>query len=186
MLVAVVQPLSVACYTSTYCFNLARCCLIHNKVLALVLCIVSAQSLVDGSCLTNLLVAWQLSLYTVYSSPTTTTILRPFVQDYPVPEETFTHTYPDHQPSFISFLHMLRSMMSFPFNLCAWQSFCATSAQVLFGLPLGLAPSTSCSIHFFTQLLPYFYNTCPYHHNMFCCSTEIMSSNPRVAWWCSG
>jgi len=35
------------------------------------------------------------------------------VQDYlsePVPEETFTHTYPDHQRSFISILHLLRSI----------------------------------------------------------------------------
>jgi len=49
--------------------------------------------------------------------------------------------------------------------------------QVFFGLPLGLAPSTSYSIHFFTQSLSSFRNTCPYHRNLFCCSIEIMSSN---------
>jgi len=48
------------------------------------------------------LVSSELCPYTT----TTTTILWPFVWDYPhepVPEETFTHTYPDHQPSFINF-----------------------------------------------------------------------------------
>jgi len=53
-----------------------------------------------------------------------------------------THTNPDHQPSFISFLHLLRSIASLLFNLRAWQSFCRTYLQVLFGQPLGLAPST--------------------------------------------
>jgi len=39
--------------------------------------------------------------------------------------------------------------------------FCTIFVQVLFGLPLGLAPSTSYSIHFFTQSLSSFHNTCP-------------------------
>jgi len=42
-------------------------------------------------------------------------------------------------------------------------------------------PSTSCSIHFFTQSLSSLRNTGPYHHNLFCCSTEIMSSNPGLS-----
>jgi len=52
--------------------------------------------------------------------------LWPFVRDYPgesVPEETFTYTYPDHQPSFISFLNLLWFIASSLFNLCGWQSF---------------------------------------------------------------
>ena len=60
-------------------------------------------------------------------------------------------TYPDHQPSFISFFHLLWSITSSLFNVCDWQSFCTTSVQVLFGLPLGLEPSTSYLMHFFTQ-----------------------------------
>ena len=44
-----------------------------------------------------------------------------------------------HQSSFISFIHLLQSIASVPFNLRAWQSFCTTSLQVLFGLPLGLS-----------------------------------------------
>ena len=62
-----------------------------------------------------------------------------------------------------------------PIPLIAWQSFCTTSLQVLFGLPLGLEPSTSYSIHFFIQLVSSFHNTCPYHHSLFCCSTKIIS-----------
>jgi len=37
------------------------------------------------------------------------------------------------------------------------------------------------SIHFFTQSLSSFRNTCSYHRNLFCCSTEIMSSNPSLS-----
>jgi len=42
------------------------------------------------------------------------------------------------------------------------------------GLLIGLEPCTLYSIHFFTQSLSSFCNTCPYHHNLFCCSTEIV------------
>ena len=52
------------------------------------------------------------------------------------------------------------------------------SLQVFFGLSLDMAPSTSCCIHFFTQSLSSFHSTCPYIGNLFCCTTEIMSSNP--------
>jgi len=41
-----------------------------------------------------------------------------------------------------------------------------------------LEPSTSYSIHFFTQSLSSLNNKCLYHHNLFCCSTEIVSSTP--------
>jgi len=45
------------------------------------------------------------------------------------------------------------------FNLCAWQSFCTTSFQVSFGLPLCQAPCHSYSIRFFTQSLSSFRST---------------------------
>jgi len=57
---------------------------------------------------------------------------------------------------------------------------CTTSLQVLFGLPLGLEPSTSYSIHFFTQSVSSFCKTCPYHCSLFCCSTKIKSSIPSL------
>ena len=89
-----------------------------------------------------------------------------------------THIYRAHQSSLICFIHLIRSMTSSLFNPCTWQSFSTISLQVFLGLPLGLAPSTSYSIHFFTQSLSSFRNTCPYHLSLFCCSIEIMSSNP--------
>ena len=46
----------------------------------------------------------------------------------------------------------------------------------LVGLPLGLEPSTSCSIHLFIQSLCSFRNTCPYHQILFRCSTDNVSS----------
>jgi len=49
-------------------------------------------------------------------------------------------------------LYLLRSITSSLFNLRAWQSFCTTSIQVLFGLPLGLEPSTSYFIHFVAEI----------------------------------
>jgi len=54
------------------------------------------------------------------------------------------------------------------------------SLRVIFGLPLGLETSTSYSILVFTQSLSSFHNIFPYHYNMFCCSTEIKSSIPRL------
>jgi len=87
-----------------------------------------------------------------------------------------SHTYHGHQSSLICFLHLTRSMASSLFNLCAWQSFCTISVQVLYGLPLSLAPCTSYCMSFFTQLVSSFCITCPYHCSLFCCITKIMSS----------
>ena len=115
----------------------------------------------------------------------TTTILRPFVRDClgePVPEETTTH-HPDCHPVFISFFHfhLPRSIASTLFKLCAWQSFCTTSLHVLFVLLLGLEPSTSYSIHFFTHSMSSFCNTCPYNCVQFCCSINIVLSIPSLS-----
>jgi len=86
-----------------------------------------------------------------------------------------THNYPGHQSPLICFIHLIWSMVSSLFNPCIWQSFSTICLQVFFGLFLGLTPSTSYSIHFFTQSLSSFHNTCPYHRNLFCCSTEIVT-----------
>ena len=92
-----------------------------------------------------------------------------------------THTHHGHQSFLICFLHLLGSITSSLFNLRACQSFSTISLQVFFGLPLGLAPSTSYSIYFFIQSLSSFCSTCPHHCNLFHCSTEIMSSNPSLS-----
>ena len=100
-----------------------------------------------------------------------------FVQDSPgepLPaEETFTHLHLSWS-SVIRYLLppsiMIRGILSVHF-MCLTVFF--LNLQVFFGLPLILAPSTSYSIHFFTQLLSSFHNTCPYHRSLFCCITEI-------------
>jgi len=55
-----------------------------------------------------------------------------------------------------------------------WQPLCSVyeldsplvqPLQVLFGLPLGLGPSTSYSMHFFTQSSSSFRSTCPYQRS---------------------
>ena len=43
------------------------------------------------------------------------------------------------------------------------------------------SPFTLYSIPFFTQSLSSFHSICQYHRNLFCCSTEVMSSNPSVS-----
>ena len=92
-----------------------------------------------------------------------------------------TDTHCDHRTSFIIFLHLQRSMASSLFILCACQSSRTTSVQVLFGLPLGLGPSTAYSIHFFTQSSSSFCSTCPYQHSLFCWNTNAMSSIPSLS-----
>ena len=84
-------------------------------------------------------------------------------------------------PIFISFFHLLRSTGSSLLKLCAWHSFCTTSFHVLFGLPLGIEPSTSYSIRYFIQSLSSLRNTCPYHHNLLGCSIKIVSSIPSLS-----
>ena len=88
-----------------------------------------------------------------------------------------THTYHGHHSSLICFIHLLWYMASSMFSPRTKR----ISVQVFFGLPLGLATSTSYSILFFTQSLSSFRNTCPYHRNLFHCSTEIMSSNQSLS-----
>ena len=91
-----------------------------------------------------------------------------------------THHH-DHHPIFITFFNLLQSMVSSLLKLRAWQSFYTTSLRVLFGLPLGLEPSTSYFIHFFTQSMSSFHNTCPYHRSLFCCDIKIISSIPSLS-----
>jgi len=98
----------------------------------------------------------------------------------PVPEETFTHSHSSWSQS---------SQSAFSIYYDPWHP--SYSIHVLYSLFHNLSPSflwstswpgtsTSYCIHFFTQSLSSFRNTCPYHCNLFCCSTEIMSSNPSL------
>jgi len=96
-------------------------------------------------------------------------------------EETFTHSHLSWSSIVPYLLHLSTTIHGIlPVQSMYLTVFFTISLQVFFGLPLGLAPYTSYSIHFFTQSLSSFRNTCPYHHNLFCYSTEIMSSNPSL------
>jgi len=91
-----------------------------------------------------------------------------------------TNIYPDHQSSFISFLPpstAIRSILPVQFT-CLTVFLHKLSPSPIWSL--GLEPSTSCSIHFFTQSLSSLHNKCPYHRNLFCCSAEITSSNSSL------
>ena len=96
--------------------------------------------------------------------------LWPFVRDYPcepLPEETFTHSHLSWSSIILYQLPPSTTIHSdLPVQFSCFTIFCTTSLQV-FGLTLDLAPSTSYSIHFFTQSLSSFCNTCPYHYNLF-------------------
>ena len=91
------------------------------------------------------------------------------------------HTHPGQCTSFITFLHLQRSTASSLLGLRAWQSSRTTSFQVLFRLPLGLEPSTSYSMHFFTQSSSSFCSTYPYQCSLFCCNINAMSSTPSLS-----
>jgi len=108
-----------------------------------------------------------------------------FVRDKPsepVPEETYTHSH----LSWSSVIPYLLPPSVMIHGILRVQFMCLTvffhNLPPKFSLvALGLAPSTSYSIHFFTQSLPSFHSTCPYHHNLFHCSTKIMSSKPILS-----
>ena len=104
----------------------------------------------------------------------------------PVWEETFTYSHLSWSSIVPYLLHPSTTIHGIlPVqSMCLTVFFSTISLQVFFGLPLGLAPSTSYSIHFFTQSLSSFRNTCPYHRNLFCCSTEIMHCAQRITLLC--
>jgi len=64
--------------------------------------------------------------------------------------------------------HLIWSMASSLFNPRTWQSFLTISVQVFFGLPLGLAPSTSYSI------------SLPNHCLLFATHAHTISVTPSV------
>jgi len=89
--------------------------------------------------------------------------------------------HPDHHPIFISFFHLPWSTHPPCSNYVLGNLFAQPLSMSSFGLSLGLEPSTSYSIHFLTESMSSFCNTCPYHRNLFCCSINIISSIPSLS-----
>jgi len=82
----------------------------------------------------NMISLLQLALSRVFSTTTRTTRVSRYQKKHsPI------HTYRSHQSSLICFLHLLQSMASSLFTLCACQSFYTISVQVLFSLVYLLA-----------------------------------------------
>ena len=91
-----------------------------------------------------------------------------------------SHTYCGHQSSIICFIHLLQSMSSSLFNLCASLFPQSLSKFSLVYLWLGtlhfmLRTFLHPIIVFFLQHMPI-----PLQPVFFCCSTEIMSSNSSL------
>jgi len=125
------------------------------------------------------------SITVFHVSNTHTIVSRPFLRDYPgelVPGETFTHSNISWSSTVLYQLPpstTIHSILSVQFT-CLTVFLHNLSPGSLWSTSWS-APSTLYSIHFFTQLLPSFHNICPYHRNLFCCNTEIMSPNPSLS-----
>jgi len=124
---------------------------------------------------------WKLTKKTT----TTTIVLRPFVQDYlgePVPEETFTHPPSWSSSNLYQLLPATTIHSILPVQITFLAIFLHNLSPRPFwsGLTLGLEPSTSYSIHFFTQSASSFRNTWPFHRILLCCSIKIISKQKRT------
>ena len=75
-------------------------------------------------------------------------------------------------------LSLLRSMASSLFNPHAWRSFSTISVQVFFGLALD---PPLCTPNVFSPNHCLLFATRPFHRSLFCCNTEIMSSNSSLS-----
>jgi len=86
-----------------------------------------------------------------------------------------SNTWHSHSQS-INTNHNNRSIASSLFNLCARQSFYTTSLPSLWPGTLHFILHT-----FLHPIIIFFSQPCPYHRNLFCCSTEIVSSIPSLS-----
>jgi len=108
---------------------------------------------------------------------TTTTVLRPFVRDYPdepVLEETFTHPPPWSSSNLYQLLPSITIHSILHVQITCFAIFLHNLYPCPLRSTLGLESSTSYSIHFFTQSVSSFRSTCPHHRNLFCCSINII------------
>jgi len=89
------------------------------------------------------------------------------------PKQNPTHTRP--------FYSCLDSVRDNPGEPVPEETFTHSHLSWSSVIPHLLPPSTSYSIHFFTQSLSSFCSTCSYHRNLFCYSTDILSSNSSLS-----
>jgi len=91
-----------------------------------------------------------------------------------------THTHPGLRTSFINFLHL----PTIHGILCVQFTFLAVLFDNLSPGPLW-SPFWSWTLYFilhaFLHLVIIFCSTCPYHHSLFCCNTNAVSSIPSLS-----
>jgi len=125
------------------------------------------------------LIFWHVSEITSSSSSsTTTTILQTFVWDYPVPEETFTQRHLSWSLTVLYQLPPSTTIRSSPSSIYMLDSLFVqplSKSSLVYHLVWNPPLHTP---NIFTQSLSSFCNTCPYHCNLFCCSSTEQ--------WCSG
>jgi len=136
-----------AFYLELYCLHIYLTILISARWSTTSFSFLAAQ--VSFPC--NILLCTQL----LYSLPLILLILLPFygslsrttqVSRYQK-KHSPTHTCHGHQSSFICFLPSITIHGFLPVQFTCMAVFSTISLQVFFGLPLGLAPSTSYSVH---------------------------------------
>jgi len=94
------------------------------------------------------------------------------------------HTYPYHQPLSSCPSTMIHSILRFKFmGLTLLTVFLHHLSP---GPPWSTSWSGTPSPHFILHtflhpIIVFFHNTCPYHCNLFCCTTDIMSSIPSLS-----
>jgi len=97
------------------------------------------------------------------------TALCPRLPGEPVPKETFTHPPSWSSSNLYQLLPSTTMHSILPVQITCFAIFAQPLSTSSFCLPLGLEPSISYSINFFTQSVSSFRNKCPYHRNLFCC-----------------
>jgi len=118
------------------------------------------------------------------SNNTTTTVLWPFVWDYPgepVPEETLTHPPSWSSSNLYQLLPSTSIHSILPVQITCLAIFLHNLSPCPLWSTSWSGASASYSIHFFTQSVSSFRSTCPYHQNLFCCSINIISSIPSLS-----
>ena len=126
---------------------------------------------------------WMSTLYLLFTNKVHThNHLMAFVRDNqgrPVPEKTLTHSHPTWSSDILYHLPPFTTIHGILFVHFTCLTILLDNLSP--GLPLGLGPWTSYSIHFFTQLSSSFFSTCPYQLSPFCCKTSAMSSIPSLS-----
>ena len=126
---------------------------------------------------------WILHWNFIQITTTKTTILQLFVWDYGLSwyqkKHSHTHTYPDHQTSFISLLNLLRSIAYALFNLraCADSLFAQSLSEFTLVYLLVWNPLDHFILHTLLHLIIVFFMQHMHAHNIATCFAVVV---PRL------